>query len=1289
MYSNEAFPTTAPFDLDKLSLSRVVKLALSCTSEVGTGANESQSCAPYAFMRGNPCKRDGIHRGREGLGSHGHRDEHTTCIQTDLKQGFQKCSFYREKPIERGRISFSLICLTLDYGLRREGLDTLYPSRHVKMTHLMSPYSSAVCRALRTHLALPSSRNDALVAVALPLTLLRIPCMPRVARLAGVVDLLSPARVSDTFSDNARMFWRYWLAPQPSAMHHAIFDGRRLASMRERSEVWTTTGDCGTTASENIATGVIWTELSLQIPLRQREHLHSSVCPPACMLVAKSVVEWDAFQGKPYTPGLVIIIGTCIAAKQGYCAMAAIVAMDTRRKKKGPGRLMSGDMKCVGSLLERIQGRTAVARPWRRGTELRHPPADASHLSGSRKKMASFQVEKMGVISKRKKVVGRSHYSTASSVCAGKLTRDRLGIGGGNGPYKQLSDGRNVAAKVRVYETRVFAIYNDILLWEVVLYLLQLSLQTRSPSTKVNRIQFPMGSLPDFCAILLDDATDLQPSKSVHSTPDAADPSMAEATIPACSIHVLYVTSLRPGWPRKDVDRTKAAMVNLCCEWAGKLRHCWMKSRMSDCEALFYSGGHCGSSTEASRQVYDPSHNTVAQLGRNVPDGGSVLFIPVSNVSVRNANYSYTSNSTRTLIKLHASPSCIRLHYQGCVGRQYLPLRSGSYTLPGLRGATVPSSSQWQLYITRAAWGDSTFLFAVAVIHYQGCVGRQYLPLRSGSYTLPGLRGATVPSSSQWQLYITRAAWGDSKMAAVPRTNFCDCLTPLRIISKVFGVDTHEIVAKEANDGRIILEIRRQAVVINWVCSSTSREARKTTGIIHDLLLQPGLSKEASEQLKEFSLQTSRRKIVFSAGGFVTLGLPLLSSIGRRNREWTIPPVVQHSLVERSGHRLASVVNPAGVVAAWQPASSCSSFYVEPEGSSTGDTLQMNRYRYLSGWHAVSCVLRLGTCCSCAGDENVMDDIQAAMHPTAHYLSHLRDNLEKRKRCKYCMTASLSTGEGVIGACVEVDFPAGKSIPACSWLWKHGVELADMDLAALCVLAIRRSCKFCRRTVCSPTTQGMYTFIEYVITFWEWHVLHSGNGTTKKTMCAQTYPGMKCSRNIHVWAHAKSPPHARHGTLSALQCQHVGVVIVNNHLKYCRRCCETYLLPFATPCYVCDIINEYGGKCDDWGSSISNRLSNFAQAPLESQWEQKISAKVGVNEKCGGRNSSRPRCQLAAFPQRSAGHERRPGGHVNSLVYEATIAIEKDLVARVIAPFYSVRTTSNIYARVQANLVHR
>ncbi|KAJ8887915.1 hypothetical protein PR048_007399 [Dryococelus australis] len=84
----------------------------------------------------------------------------------------------------------------------------------------------------------------------------------------------------------------------------------------------------------------------------------------------------------------------------------AIVAMDTPQKKKGlvrgkrknqekrrePGknfatfaktdfvRLMSNDTKWVEPLLECIQGRTAVARPWRRGTELRHPPSDSKVL---------------------------------------------------------------------------------------------------------------------------------------------------------------------------------------------------------------------------------------------------------------------------------------------------------------------------------------------------------------------------------------------------------------------------------------------------------------------------------------------------------------------------------------------------------------------------------------------------------------------------------------------------------------------------------------------------------------------------------------------------------------------------------------------------------------------------------------------------------------------------------------------------------------------------------------------
>ncbi|KAJ8898346.1 hypothetical protein PR048_003706 [Dryococelus australis] len=59
---------------------------------------------------------------------------------------------------------------------------------------------------------------------------------------------------------------------------------------------------------------------SPQILLRQREHLFSSVCPPACLLVAKTVGESDASQGKP-------------SGLSG--AMAEIVPMDTPRKKKG------------------------------------------------------------------------------------------------------------------------------------------------------------------------------------------------------------------------------------------------------------------------------------------------------------------------------------------------------------------------------------------------------------------------------------------------------------------------------------------------------------------------------------------------------------------------------------------------------------------------------------------------------------------------------------------------------------------------------------------------------------------------------------------------------------------------------------------------------------------------------------------------------------------------------------------------------------------------------------------
>ncbi|KAJ8875255.1 hypothetical protein PR048_023150 [Dryococelus australis] len=70
-----------------------------------------------------------------------------------------------------------------------------------------------------------------------------------------------------------------------------------------------------------------------------------------------------------------------------------------------------------------------------------------------------------------------------------------------------------------------------------------------------------------------------------------------------------------------------------------------------------------------------------------------------------------------------------------------------------------------------------------------------------------------------------------------------------------------------------------QAAVITWVCSSASREARKTMGLVQGLLLHPGLDKVALQQLKEFLLQTYRKKIVFSAVGFTTLDLPLLFSM--------------------------------------------------------------------------------------------------------------------------------------------------------------------------------------------------------------------------------------------------------------------------------------------------------------------------------------------------------------------------------------------------------------------------
>ncbi|KAJ8893880.1 hypothetical protein PR048_006481 [Dryococelus australis] len=70
-----------------------------------------------------------------------------------------------------------------------------------------------------------------------------------------------------------------------------------------------------------------------------------------------------------------------------------------------------------------------------------------------------------------------------------------------------------------------------------------------------------------------------------------------------------------------------------------------------------------------------------------------------------------------------------------------------------------------------------------------------------------------------------------------------------------------------------------QAVAIVWACSSTNREARKITSIIYNLLLQPGLDKEASDKLKEFSLQASREKLQFNGGGFAILDLPLLPSM--------------------------------------------------------------------------------------------------------------------------------------------------------------------------------------------------------------------------------------------------------------------------------------------------------------------------------------------------------------------------------------------------------------------------
>ncbi|KAJ8891703.1 hypothetical protein PR048_004232 [Dryococelus australis] len=70
-----------------------------------------------------------------------------------------------------------------------------------------------------------------------------------------------------------------------------------------------------------------------------------------------------------------------------------------------------------------------------------------------------------------------------------------------------------------------------------------------------------------------------------------------------------------------------------------------------------------------------------------------------------------------------------------------------------------------------------------------------------------------------------------------------------------------------------------EAVVLAWTCDSASKEARRTTGVLQDLLLQSCLDKDASQQLEDFSSQTSRKKLLFSGGGFFRLDLQLLTSM--------------------------------------------------------------------------------------------------------------------------------------------------------------------------------------------------------------------------------------------------------------------------------------------------------------------------------------------------------------------------------------------------------------------------
>ncbi|KAJ8895112.1 hypothetical protein PR048_000437 [Dryococelus australis] len=62
-----------------------------------------------------------------------------------------------------------------------------------------------------------------------------------------------PVRLATTQECSGETGWRL-SPPRRIARRLRVFDGGRLASVRERTEVWTTTGDCGTTASEVFVT---------------------------------------------------------------------------------------------------------------------------------------------------------------------------------------------------------------------------------------------------------------------------------------------------------------------------------------------------------------------------------------------------------------------------------------------------------------------------------------------------------------------------------------------------------------------------------------------------------------------------------------------------------------------------------------------------------------------------------------------------------------------------------------------------------------------------------------------------------------------------------------------------------------------------------------------------------------------------------------------------------------------------------------------------------------------------